>query len=405
MPMNQSISNERYLLQLFACALNGKKPDDIPPDCTWERIFELSKNNAVEGLIWTAASNLTTIPDDLREEWERVSSSILIRNIQLETERNEIVSRLADSGVSYLPLKGAALLRLYPNPSMRTMSDNDILYGLVYRSPRGGYISQSSVDSEKDTSFDGAGCIVRSVMCDMGYRVHEHSGDVCDIQFYKFPYYNYEMHYSLMEKHQPYYFYFSNPWKRAIPVGELEPGKGQEYYFSNEDQYIYMIAHAHKHEHINGEGIRILADIAVSIRGAGPMFDFNYIENELSKLNLNEFEKSLRTLSLAIVNEQRLEPRMEELAFRMISCGRGSAENSVRLRLANERQSGRWGRLGYLLKLASPDYYCPGELEFLARNRVLRPLFPLGRLFLFIYNSRYKPKIQLKKALTFLRGR
>ena len=100
MPMNQSISNERYLLHLFACALNGKKPDDIPPDCTWERIFELSKINAVEGLIWTAASNLTTIPDDLRKEWERVSSSILIRNIQLETERNEIVSRLADSGVS-----------------------------------------------------------------------------------------------------------------------------------------------------------------------------------------------------------------------------------------------------------------------------------------------------------------
>ena len=405
MTLGDSYSNERYLLHLFARALKGETPLGIPDDCSWDTVFELSCSNGIQGLIWEAARRVESVPDDLRRTWEQASTSILIRNVQLDADREEIVSRLADAGISYLVLKGAALLPLYPNPSMRTMSDNDILFGLIEPDPSGGYRVRGSSERDCEASKDAAGQIVRDVMRDLGYSVIEHSGDVCDIQFFKPPYYRYEMHFALVEKFRPYYFYYANPWKRALPMEEVKPGKGQRFSFSNEDQYIYMIVHAYKHEHMGGEGIRILADIAVALRAAGDSFDFSYVENELSRMGVADFERSLRDLTWAVLNEDDLNVHLDGIAMDMISCGQGSVERFVRSKIQEERDAGRWGRLGYLRKLCSPDYYCPGELEFLANNRLLRPFFPIGRLVLFLRNAVHMPQAQIMKAVTFLRGK
>ena len=276
-------SNERYLLHLFARALNGAAPRDIPADCAWETVYGLAAQNGVLGLVWEAAKHLDSSPNGRRSTWEQVASSVFIRNVQLDADRAEIVERLAERGVSYLVLKGAALLPHYPSLSMRSMSDNDVLFGYVEADSDGGYRVRGASEEERATSLEEAGHVVRAVMLDMGYTVLEHSGDVCDIQFSKAPYYRYEMHFALMERHRPYYFYFANPWKRAVPVGVEEPEKGREFRFSDEDQYVYMIVHAYKHENMGGEGIRILGDIAISLRAAGEGFDLAYVEEELSQ--------------------------------------------------------------------------------------------------------------------------
>ena len=405
MSQEASYSNERYLLHLFACALNSTSPQDIPDDCSWDVLYELATQNGVQGLIWEAAKKLPSIPAELRSTWGLVANSILIRNVQMEVDRSEIVRRLADRGLSYLVLKGAALLPLYPKLDMRTMSDNDVLFGFVEPEPGGGYQVQGSTEEGRADSLNEAGQIVRSIMHDMGYTVSEHGGDVCDIQFSKTPYYRFEMHFALMERHRPYYFYYANPWKRALPVGKSAAGKGREFRFSNEDQYVYMIVHAFKHENMGGEGIRILADIIVSLRAAGEAFNLAYVEDELSRMGIADFERSLRELSLALVEERSLDIHLEEHAMRLVACGHGSIERFVSTKIAEERRAGRPGRFGYLSKLCSPDYYCPGELEFLANNRLLRPFFPIGRLALFLRNALRTPQLQFRKILTFFRGK
>lgn len=402
---DKSLLEERYLLHLFARALKGEVPQEIPESVSWRRVFDLSCQNGVQGLVWEAARHLRSVPSDVRDVWEQSSTAILVRNIQLEAERCEIVSRLAEAGVSYLVLKGATLLPLYASPSMRTMSDNDILFGFVEPSSNDGFKVAGSTESERSRSLDAAGKIVRSVMSDLGYTVREHSGDVCDIQFQKPPYYFYEMHFSLVETYRPYYFYYENPWKRAIPVGMNTTGRGREFKFSYEDLCVYLIVHAYKHEHMSGEGIRILADIAVVLQAAGERFNRVYLENELSRLELKDYGCTLLELSCAIVNEEALDARLEGIAMEMIDCGFGSVERFVSSKIEEERSSGRWGRLGYLRKLCSPDYYCPGELEFLAKNRLLRPLFPVGRFVLFLRNALRTPRAQLSKVITLLRGK
>lgn len=405
MTQEGSYSNERYLLHLFACALNGAAPRDIPSDCSWETVYHLAELNGVQGLVWEAAKKLNSVPDELRSTWGDIANAILIRNVQLDADRCEIVGRLSEVGISYLVLKGAALLPHYPSLSMRTMSDNDVLFGYVEPDSGGGYRVRGSTEKERAASIEEAGQLVRSIMSDLGYTVLEHSGDVCDIQFSKAPYYRYEMHFALMERHRPYYFYFANPWKRAVPVGVEVPGKGREFRFSNEDQYIYMIVHAYKHENMGGEGIRILGDIAMALRAAGEGFDLAYVKDELSRMGLQDFEQSLRELTLSLLDEKELNIHLEEFAMQLVACGKGSVERFVRAKLEEEREAGRWGRLGYLQKLCSPDYYCPGELEFLAKNRLLRPLFPVGRLILFIRNAMRTPRNQLRKVSTFFKGK
>ena len=405
MTQDESYSNERYLLHLFACALNGTKPREIPADCSWETVYSLSVQNGVQGLLWEAAKCLDSLPRDLRASWEKVADAIFIRNVQLDADREEIVRRFSEAGISYLVLKGAALLPLYPSLSMRTMSDNDVLFGYVEPDSDGGYRVRGSTDRERAASLEDAGQVVRSIMVELGYTVLEHSGDVCDIQFSKPPYYRYEMHFALMERHRPYYFYFENPWKRAVPVGDGELGRGREFRFPDEDQYIYMIVHAYKHENMGGEGIRILGDIAVSLRAAEDGLDLAYVQDELSRMGLQDFERSLRELTLALLDEAELNIHLEQLAMQLIACGRGSVERFVRAKLDEEREAGRWGRLGYLRKLCSPDYYCPGELEFLANNKFLRPLFPVGRLVLFVRNAMRTPQNQLRKVSTFFKGK
>ena len=110
-------------------------------------------------------------------------------------------------------------------------------------------------------------------------------------------------------------------------------------------------------------------------------------------------------LTFAILYGKGLNIHLEELAMRMVACGQGSVERFVKAKIAEESKAGRWGRFGYLRKLCSPDYYCPGELEFLANNRILRPLFPIGRIVLFISNAMRAPQNQLRKVLALLKGK
>ena len=405
MSHGKTYSNERYLLHLFACALNGSQARDIPDDCSWQAVYGLAAQNGVQGLVWEAAKEHDSVPSELRDVWEKVANFTFIRNVQLDADRAEIERRLIEAGISYLVLKGAALLPLYPSLSMRAMSDNDVLFGYVEPDPDGGYQVRGASGEERALSIEGAGQVVRAIMRDLGYTVLEHSGDVCDIQFSKAPYYRYEMHFALMERFRPYYFYFANPWKRAVPVDEVVDGKGSEFRFSDEDQYVYMIVHAYKHESMGGEGIRILGDIAVTLSAAGDGFDVVYVQEELSRMGLADFERSLRELTLALLDGRELNTHLEELAMQLVACGRGSVERFVEAKIEEEREAGRWGRLGYLSKLCSPDYYCPGELEFLAKSKLLRPLFPVGRLVLFLRNAIRAPRNQLRKVGAFFRGK
>ncbi|MDU1389842.1 MAG: nucleotidyltransferase family protein, partial [Eggerthella sp.] len=120
-----------YLIHLMSCALNDVQPCSLPEGASWDEVYALAEFNSVEGLAWTSARRVRDVPADMLKEWSATADMTLYRCVSYGIERGAVLAALADRGLSWLPLKGALLVDLYPSPHMRSMADNDILYGFV----------------------------------------------------------------------------------------------------------------------------------------------------------------------------------------------------------------------------------------------------------------------------------
>lgn len=405
---------ERYLMHLMACALNGLQPDGLPLDCSWEDVFELACRNSISALTWAAAQKLDSVPEDLRSRWENSASMTMMRSIQLDAEREYITKLLREAGLSYLVLKGAVIARRYPDPYMRSMADNDILYGFVEPDPAGGYRLCGDTESERAQTRARGASIVREIMEGLGYVEVEQGEGACDIHFAKAPFLNFEMHHAMMEDDSPLHEYYANPWQRALRVdGTADSDNGAtEYVFSDEDQYIYLIAHAFKHVNRSGFGVRLLADIAVILHGSGDELDHDYISEQLQELGISDFEHLVRGLSDTIMNGDPLDKEGAEIAQRMVECGTyGSPEEGLKIKMNLDRMKAEHDggashpRLAVLKGYFSPDEYCPEELYFMRDHALLRPLFPVGRLAIYVANACRHPVNQARKLFTLIRGK
>ena len=127
-----------------------------------------------------------------------------------------------------MPLKGSLLKDLYPRYGMRQMSDNDILF-----------------DSSRAED-------VRQIMESMGFTT-KHFGHGNHDVYFKKPVSNFEMHTSIINRNNERMFeYYRNVKERLIKNDNDACG----YHFSDEDFYIFMIAHEYKHYTGGGTGLR-----------------------------------------------------------------------------------------------------------------------------------------------------
>lgn len=162
--------------------------------------------------------------------------------------------------IDHMPLKGAVLRNIYPEASMRTMSDIDILI--------------------KVEQYDR----IKPVMQALGYTEecesdHEFiwkKGSVC-VELHKrlIPSYN-----------KDYYAYFGDGWDKALPKGD------GLFSFSDEDELVYLLTHFAKHYRDGGIGIKHIADIKLFL-DKKPELDKEYLEEQLRQLSLWEFYNNI----------------------------------------------------------------------------------------------------------------
>ena len=139
------------------------------------------------------------------------------------------------------------------------------------------------------------------------------------------------------------------------------------FHFSDEDFYVYFIAHEYKHYSGAGTGLRSLLDTYVYWKKKGDALDWSYISGELEKLGLTEFEAQNRSLALHLFRGEKLTAEDEEMLEGVLSSGTyGTTGNRAR------KQIQKKGRLGYLLARAFP------------RLRVMRVLYPVLRPLPFL---------------------
>ncbi len=345
-----------YLMHLASCALSGKKPAGLPAGASWDAVFNLASHNSVATTCAFAVAQAPGASDAERARWQGEVDRNLMRHVVFGMEREAVFSAMDKAGLAHLPLKGVVTSALYPRPEMRWFCDNDILFGRAAQdgSGSGSVATATNADARE----------LRSIFEAAGFKT-AHFGSGNHDSYEKAPFLNFEMHRGLANPEVSWWEYYQNPWLRARRDAS-EPGLS--YSFSREDAYLFHIAHMFKHFSVSGHGVRGLADEWVLMQAWGTAMDRAYLDAELAKLGMLEFEADVRRTAAAVVGADAcgrvlageasaLLPEDAAMVAYMLGSGTyGTISNHVNNELAREAEErGREGmRARYLLSRAFP---------------------------------------------------
>lgn len=319
----------RYLVRLLQCAIHDQLPEKKPENFTWEQVWTLAKRNSVENTVSLVIRKMKDdIPEEIWKSWGGAFDQNLYRLVRFEMEREQILAEMAKQGIAALPLKGILVSNYYPTPGMRWMCDNDILYGYVEPDESNGFKLKGKDRVEQEYWQGQAQRKLREIMEKLGYTTENLKGSH-DV-YHKKPFFNFEMHRRLVPEDSCFAEYYANPWKKA----ELIENEVFQYRFSDGDEYVFHIAHAYKHFDCSGCGIRTLVDEYMILQEKKKL-DWSYIEAELEKTGVKDFERKLRLTAVhAFGDEVNLTLDEWKLIFYMLGCGTyGTSANRIKRKL------------------------------------------------------------------------
>lgn len=364
--------NAYYLMYLIRCILNTKTPAKEKLDkMDLSGVFEVAKGHSLTAIAAYALESAGIYVKDFEEE----KNKAIRKTIILDAERENVLTELEKAGIWYMPLKGIIIKDLYPQIGMRQMCDNDILF-----------------DKTKIK-------YLKQVMLSLGFKmVHDDFGH--DIVFTKPPLSNFEMHTHLFgsghdEKMNQYY--------DNVKV-KLINNDNYGFHFSNEDYYIFMIAHTNKHFSRGGTGLRSLVDTYVYLNHYAGKLDMKYIENECEKLGIAEYEKQTRDLSLHLLGGKKLTAgECKMLDYIIFSGTYGTFENVINNKV-NKPGDIYFAKLKYIksrlfvpIRKSDPKYKAYStRYKWFYANRVRLPLLFFYRLGLALTSRQSRAKAEIK---------
>ena len=378
--MNQETRNLVYLLN---CALNGQKADKKQVlEMNLAEVFTLAEYHKVAACVAFALDGIG-LDNDTYKPWKQAKSMSVRKNIMLNEERNQIYSYMEDNGIRYVSLKGIVMQNLYPKFGMREMGDNDILYDSAYQ----------------EQMYD--------FMIERGYDAEIHRNYYHD-EYTKPPIYNIELHASLFNRSEypKFYDYYDGIINRLVHVSN----KKYELCFSDEDFYIYNIVHSYKHYSTGGTGIRLLTDCYVFLSSKKASLDIEYIENECNRLEIGDYEKNCRLLSLKLfssddynnIEEQLTEDEKKFFNRIIISGVYGRQELGIESKLNSfvvDDQNLKFVKIKYYFSRLFPtiesikDFY-----PFFYRHKILIPFLWVYRILRELTVNRKRLKSEIKSV-------
>lgn len=340
------------LVYLVRCSLMGEAPSaERCAEMRLPEVYRLAMEHSLGAIAAFALEKTIELP----RPFNQAKTKAIRRQAFFDIERGKILRALGEAGVWCVPLKGVWLKDMYPKSAMREMSDNDIL-----------------CDCDKMQA-------VKEVMERLGYKCerYEHLYRNQHDVYSKPPTLEFEMHRSLFAQEDypvlwDYYTAFADKLKRG--------GGG----FSEEDRYIYLIAHAFKHYDRAGTGLRTLADLYVFIGSKGDSLDRSYINAELEKLQLTQFESGISLLAQKLFDGSPMtDEERDELVFYVRSGSAGLYETfDYNLMLKELGGDSPEAKRKYLLRrMFISGTALKKHYPFFYRHRALYPLLAVYRPF------------------------
>jgi len=354
------------VIYLVSCAVNEIIPDRNRVDLmNIDLVYQIAKKQLLTAIISYALES-----SGYKSEVTSSEIAMSIRKtVIMEKEKEEVLQKMEDAGIWYMPLKGTVLKDYYPKTGMRQMADIDILF-----------------DSAKAEQL-------REIMLNQGFEPQVTAAKSPHDVYFKKPVTNFEMHKTLFGAMRAVslYDYYIDVKNRLV----LNERSSCGCHFTDEDFYVYLIAHEYKHFAGGGTGIRSLLDIYVFLKKFEQYLDWKYILAELGKLELTDFERKNRELSLKLFQLQDLDEEEENMLAYMVSSGvYGNIQNLVN----NGINSAGGGKYAYILhRVFLPMEKIKRGYPLFYKFKILLPLLPIYRLIKSKNNPHAKSKAEWKE--------
>ena len=252
------------------------------------------------------------------------------RAMQISEGQMREVGRVCDAfeekGIDYMLLKGSKMKALYPNPELRIMGDADILirmeqYGEIVRIMESlNFSAQKGADHELVWKNDS-----------LYLELHKQLVPSCDKDLYA---------------------YFGDGWRFA------REKTGMRHCMTEEDEFIFLVAHFAKHYRDGGIGCRHVVDLWVYLR-SNPDLDEKYIRGELEKLGLLTFYENVRRLIAVWFDAAQTDGKVEFISEFIFASGSwGLDETAVLSRAVRDcagSSAGSGGKLAYIRRTLFPN--------------------------------------------------
>lgn len=259
---------KEYFLKTVSSVLNGEAVQAVPEDLNFAKLCLLGERNCVQGILYKAFLPMKDrLPEAEFAKLENEYRLCAVRQITQDEEVKFLREAFEKKGVGYMFLKGSHLKKLYPSPELRFMVDMDIL------------LFEDGIEAG------------REILLSRGFNLKLNNGK--DIIFIKKPFLTVELHRSLFQKDYYMYGYFSDCLNRAVPES------GGEYKMTDEDMYVYTMAHLAEHYTTAGSCFRPVMDLYLMEKKINSL-DFSYIEKQFEIIGISNFSKNIRRLAKAM---------------------------------------------------------------------------------------------------------
>lgn len=217
---------------------------------------------------------------------------------------------------------------------------------------------------------------VRTIMESLGFETGSFGQSHQDV-YKKLPVSNFEMHSRLLEPRHGDVLY--NYYKKIKDKLIKDDDNRYGYHFSNEDMYIYLITHEYKHFAEAGIGLRSLVDTYIVLKHFGDSLDRGYIEKELKKLEIDEFEANNRKLSQKLFSGKALTEEESCFLDKYIYAGTyGSFETRIENAGVGD---GLLSKISYAAKRVKlPEQTLKEFHPFFYKHKALRPFLYCKRV-------------------------
>lgn len=354
---------QRQIVEFIKSAINGKQINiDKVKDTDWEEIINLLREHKVEGLVYSVIPNeiKETIPSELLNQWKK---EVFMSGVTQQRHMKEIENVLIEfnkENIDVLVLKGLVIRDLYPNATLRTMSDADIV------------VKGKDLDESKE------------ILTKIGYTEYKQTPN--DFMFIKSGCLPIELHWDLADDHffKQISKFEDDMWPNILPV---KIGESNANEMGLEDLSIFQCIHMAKHIVYRGFGIRHLVDFTLLVNKRGTEINWVNLLDRCKKYGIYKF-----VLEVILVCSELFEMNIPSEIELTLDDDKSHLDEFIR----DVFESGVHGKQDFVSSVASEFAYTAdkenGKNET-SLKRYMRFLFPRVENMPDTYNYAKKYKV------------